>query len=363
MARVVLVETAAELAGLLPYAAWDALRSASVVWARDAEQHPSAPYLRLAGIEVLTLPSSSVALSGMNLMEPGDPAERRLAATLVDKATEDGAATYLLGPGDSDAFARAVGLAVTRGGGEVEIVFLAPRPLGTEVLRLAQIEQRLRAPEGGCPWDLEQDHRSLARYLVEETYEFLDAVESGDDGAMAEELGDVLLQVVFHAQVAADRGGFDLDAVARGITDKLVRRHPHVFADVEVAGADEVVANWEVLKQQEKRRDDPLEGVPSALPALQLVDTLQRRAAKLGLATVDDPIAAVRGALERLTAVTDGVAAEREIGALLEAAVALARQRQVDPELALRAAALAIRGQVSAATAPARTDDEPGPAA
>ena len=362
MARVVLVETAAELAGLLPYAAWDALRSAAVVWSRDADAHPSAPYLRQAGIEVVSLAPSSVALSGMNLMEPGDPAERRLAAALVEKAAEDGDATYLLGPGDGDGFARAVGLAVTREGGEVEFVFLAPRPRGTEVLRLAQIEQRLRDPEGGCPWDLEQDHGSLARYLVEETYEFLDAVGSGDDAAMAEELGDVLLQVVFHAQVAQDRGAFDLDLVARGIADKLVRRHPHVFADVEVSGADEVVANWETLKQQEKGRADPLEGVPASLPALQLVDTLQRRAAKLGIAVVADPEAAARAALARLAADDGGVDVDAEVGALLEAVVALARTREVDPELALRAVAHTIRARVAVASASPAAGDAPAPA-
>src|SRR3712207_2997661 len=127
-----------------------------------------------------------------------------------------------------------------------------------------------------CPWDREQTHRSLARYLLEETYEVLEAIEGDDPAHLREELGDLLLQVVFHARVASERpaeqGGFDVEDVAGGIVDKLVHRHPHVFAGLEVADADEVDRNWEALKAAEKQRTGLLEGVPAALPALAWAD-------------------------------------------------------------------------------------------
>ncbi|MDP8977217.1 MAG: MazG family protein, partial [Actinomycetota bacterium] len=144
------------------------------------------------------------------------------------------------------------------------------------------VEERLRGP-GGCPWDREQSHRSLARYAVEEVYELLEAIEDDDSDAIREELGDVLLQVVFHAQIAQDEGRFTIDDVARGIVDKLVRRHPHVFSDAQVSGADEVIANWDRLKRDEKPRAGVFEGVPAALPALQYAATLLRRAAEAGV--------------------------------------------------------------------------------
>jgi XTP/dITP diphosphohydrolase len=157
-----------------------------------------------------------------------------------------------------------------------------PSGAGSRLLDLVEVMDRLRTE---CPWDREQTHRSLAPYLLEETYETLEAIESGDPEHLREELGDLLLQVVFHARVAAEAGadGFTVDDVAAGIVDKLVHRHPHVFAGLEVADADEVDANWERLKAVEKGRSSVLEGIPTALPALALADKVLGRAARLGV--------------------------------------------------------------------------------
>src|SRR3954453_9909495 len=155
----------------------------------------------------------------------------------------------------------------------------------TRLLELVGIMDRLREE---CPWDREQTHRSLARYLLEETYETLEAIESGDRVHLREELGDLLLQVLFHARIASERpDGFDLDDVAGGIADKLVYRHPHVFAGLEVEDADEVDRNWEALKAAEKQRDSPLDGIPLALPALAYADKVTGRLAKQGLLPSD----------------------------------------------------------------------------
>ncbi len=153
---------------------------------------------------------------------------------------------------------------------------------GSAFVELVAVMDRLRAE---CPWDREQTHRSLARYLLEESYESLEAIESGDPDHLREELGDLLLQVCFHARIASedtDRG-FDVDDVARGIAEKLVYRHPHVFAGLEVADAAEVDRNWETLKAAEKKRDSPLEGIPTALPALAYADKVLGRLTRAGL--------------------------------------------------------------------------------
>jgi NTP pyrophosphatase (non-canonical NTP hydrolase) len=148
---------------------------------------------------------------------------------------------------------------------------------------------RLRAPTG-CPWDREQDHRSLRWHAVEEVYELLDAIEAGDDHELAEELGDLLLQVVFHCQLARERGAFDFEKVARKITDKLVRRHPHVFGDVKVKDVDQVWANWEKIKRAEKHgtrhaRPSALDGIPKHLPALLRAEKLVKKARRAKLAS------------------------------------------------------------------------------
>jgi nucleoside triphosphate diphosphatase len=151
---------------------------------------------------------------------------------------------------------------------------------------------RLRSPTG-CPWDREQDHQSLRWHAVEEVYELLDAIEAGDDHEMLEELGDLLLQVVFHSQLASERGAFDFEQVTRHITDKLIRRHPHVFGDLKVKDVDQVWANWEKIKRAEKQgtrhaRASALDGIPKHLPGLLRVEKLAKKAkrAKLhGIAT------------------------------------------------------------------------------
>lgn len=153
---------------------------------------------------------------------------------------------------------------------------------------MCEIMAILRSPEG-CPWDREQDHRSLRFHAVEEVYEMVDAIEAGDDHELMEELGDLLLQVVFHCQLARERGVFDFDAVAAHIVEKLVRRHPHVFGDVTVRNVDEVWANWDRIKRAEKqgtRRERPsaLDGIPRHLPALMRAEKLVKKARKAGLA-------------------------------------------------------------------------------
>lgn len=331
--RVVLVETSELLPGLLPYPAWEALAAADVVYARDPDRHPSAPYLAAAGLELRRLEGARLDLRRLDLGHVTDPADQRLAAALVDLAGAHGSVTFLLGPED-DALARALAVAAPARDVEIEVVFCAPLPRGVELLRLVAVEQRLRDPERGCPWDLEQDHRSLLGYLLEETYELAEAIEDGVDEAIAEELGDLLLQVVFHAQIATDRGAFTIDDVARGIADKLVRRHPHVFGDVEVADAEEVIRNWHALKEAERGAEGPFAGVPRTLPALAWAAALLRRAARAGL-PAPEPAPRLRAAADALL---EAPSADTLAGLLL-AAVAVAVDHDLDAEQVLRGAA------------------------
>lgn len=211
---------------------------------------------------------------------------------------------------------------------------------------LVGIMARLRAP-GGCPWDREQTHESLRRYFVEETYEVLEAIDRDDPEQLCEELGDALLQVVFHAQLAGEEGIFDIADVCAGIAAKLVRRHPHVFGDVTVADSGEVLKNWEAIKKTEKSaaadaRTSALDGVPHALPALMLAMEVSKRAAKTGfewpdidgvLQKLDEEVSELKAALAK-----PGHAAEvsGEIGDLLFTVVQVARWRGIDAETALR---------------------------
>ena len=209
---------------------------------------------------------------------------------------------------------------------------------GRQLLDLVRIMARLRGP-GGCPWDAEQTHASLARHLLEETHEVLAAVDAGDRDAIRDELGDVLLQVVFHAQIAADDGAWDVDDVAQGLIDKLVRRHPHVFGEVEVSGADEVLVNWEQIKAEEKGGAGGLEDdIPASLPALARASKVQRRAAGFGFdwRTREAALAKLHEELAELEAAGSPEEAEAELGDVLFAAAAVARRLGVDPESALR---------------------------
>ncbi|ADI15144.1 MazG family protein [Truepera radiovictrix] len=190
--------------------------------------------------------------------------------------------------------------------------------------RLLETMRRLRAPDG-CPWDREQTHETLRPYLLEEAAEAVDALSSGDAGAMAEELGDVLLQVAFHAVIAEEAGRFSYEDIEGGIVEKLERRHPHVFGDVRVSGAEQVVRNWQAIKAAEKETGEtsPAERVPRSLSALMRAAELGR---KLGWEA---------GSKEAVVSALDA----GEVGALLLAVVDYARAQGVNPELALREAA------------------------
>lgn len=210
---------------------------------------------------------------------------------------------------------------------------------GAAFERLAGVMAKLRDPDGGCPWDLEQDFATIAPYTIEEAYEVADAIERGDMPGLREELGDLLLQVVYHAQMAAETGAFGLADVAAGIADKMVRRHPHVFGDVEVASAAAQTDAWEKLKAAEKPRSGALDGVALGLPALMRAQKLQKRAARVGFDWPDaeGPRTKIDEELAEVAAAPADKRAE-EIGDLLFAVVNYARHLGIDAEEALRAA-------------------------
>jgi len=214
-----------------------------------------------------------------------------------------------------------------------------PVQAGASFEQLVRIMRRLRGPDG-CLWDREQTHSSLARHLIEEAYEVVDSIERGGDEDLAEELGDLLLQVVFHAQVAADEGRFGIVEVLEGIIAKLVRRHPHIFADVEVATSADVSVNWERIKREEKGLDDSaLAGVLPSLPALMYAEKLQAKAARVGFDWDEyrQVIAKVQEELREVAEAKEGTGdVEAEIGDVLFAVVNLSRFLGIDCETALR---------------------------
>lgn len=208
--------------------------------------------------------------------------------------------------------------------------------------RIMQIMRRLRAP-GGCPWDAEQTHTSLKRYLLEEAYEVIEAIDSGSDELLQEELGDLLLQPVFHAAIAEERGAFTMEQVMATLADKLIRRHPHVFGDQEIASSEAQIANWEKIKKEEKgeERRSALSGIPPHLPALMKAQKITEKASRVGFdwEHVDQVMAKV---LEELHEFEEAMAQgsqermETELGDLLFAIVNLGRFLALDPEEALR---------------------------
>lgn len=247
---------------------------------------------------------------------------------------------------------------------------------GQQLARLRAIMHRLRAP-GGCPWDAEQTHESLVPNLIEEAYETVDTIQRGDFEHLKEELGDLLLQVVFHSEIAEETGRFTLDDVARGISDKLVRRHPHVFGESNAADTDAVLRQWDEIKRAEKGDEEELylHGVGKGLPALLRASKLQKKASKVGF---DWPveigvIAKIREELLELEAAVDAqdlAAVSEEMGDLLFSVVNLARFRNVDPELLMAAAntkfekrfgemerILSSKGLTLDAAAPAQMED------
>lgn len=207
------------------------------------------------------------------------------------------------------------------------------------LIRLVGVMDRLRSP-GGCPWDAEQTHETLIKYQLEESYEFIEALETGNRADMLEELGDLLLQVYFHARIAEEdpEQPFNIDDVAKAVADKLISRHPHVFGDVKVESSDEVLANWEKIKNQEKGRTSFDDGVPVGQPALSLAAKLILRAEKNGL-PVPTESAPELGSDDK----------EGALGDALLSIISWAVSENIDPESALRKAALRYRDTVKEA--------------
>lgn len=208
--------------------------------------------------------------------------------------------------------------------------------MASELLRLYEVMDQLRSP-GGCLWDAEQTHQSLLKFLLEETYEFVESVDENDREAMREELGDILLQVYFHSRIAQEHptDPFTIEDVAGGIADKLIRRHPHVFGDVEVNSSDDVLANWERFKAVEKGRNSAIDGVSLMQPALSLLTKLIYRAEKNGI-NLDLPT----------TVMNNEVPAEVAISNALVAAINAAIQHGLEPEDLLRARAREISTEI-----------------
>jgi tetrapyrrole methylase family protein / MazG family protein len=228
------------------------------------------------------------------------------------------------------------------------------KPYSPGIASLFEVVARLRAPDG-CPWDREQTHESLRPYLLEETYELLEAIDAGDDAKMKEELGDLLLQVAMHAEIAAQEGRFDAAQVSEAAAAKMVARHPHVFGDVSVANSDEVLRNWEHNKEREARRagredESVVDRVPTTLPALAWTLGLQKRAARVGFdyESTTDSAEAVAEEARELADAKDPDAAFDELGDLLFAVVSLSRRLKVNPEDALRVAGQRFRKRFAA---------------
>ena len=210
--------------------------------------------------------------------------------------------------------------------------------MSSELTRLREVMDKLRSP-GGCPWDAEQDHVSLLKFLLEESYEFIEAVEENDRDAMQEELGDLLLQVYFHSRMAEEDKDqpFNIEDVARGVADKLIRRHPHVFSNTVVGSSSEVLENWEAQKAIEKGRTSAIDGVPLAQPALALVSKLLYQAGKSNYKLpISEPVK-----------LSDGID-QAQFGQLLLGLISQAVEKGLDPEAALRGAAKSLISQIKA---------------
>ena len=207
----------------------------------------------------------------------------------------------------------------------------------SQLQRLVEVMDRLRSP-GGCAWDAEQTHESLIKYLLEESYEFIDAIETDDRAGMREELGDVLLQVYFHSRIAQDHptDPFSIEDVAGAIADKLISRHPHVFENLEVSGTDEIIENWEAIKAREKGRTSAIEGIAMSQPALPLVAKILYRAEKYNVDLHVEQFSAEK-------------ATDKSVGEALASVIAWAHENGIDPENALRAQAREMIRQIQAA--------------
>ena len=234
--------------------------------------------------------------------------------------------------------------------GLMTVLYLPPLGQGTSLEEFHELVAHLRAPDG-CPWDREQTHLSLRSHLLEEAYETIDAIDNEDSSALEEELGDLLLQIVLHAQIASEEGDFNLADVLRGIHEKITRRHPHVFGNATVSGVENVLQNWEQIKADERANNHEkadkgiLDGVPLALPALSQAQEIQTRAARVGFDWPDlAPV--IKKVYEELKEFEEAVTADEkseELGDLLFAVVNLVRWYDVDAESALRATNLKFR--------------------
>jgi tetrapyrrole methylase family protein/MazG family protein len=236
------------------------------------------------------------------------------------------------------------------------------REFSPGVNAIFEVVARLRAPDG-CPWDREQTHESLRPYLLEETYELLEAIDSGDDAKIKEELGDLLLQVAMHAEIAASESRFDAAEVSEAVAAKMVARHPHVFGSTKVASADDVLRNWEHQKVDEARKagredESVVDRVPTTLPALAWTLGLQKRAARVGFdfASPVDTAEAVAEEARELSSAADARQTFDEMGDLLFAVVSLARRLKVNPEDALRVAGQRFRDRFAQTEAGLRRD-------
>jgi XTP/dITP diphosphohydrolase len=309
-ARIILLVTSPRLpAGLLTAAAWDVVRNYPVFTGADS---PQAEALRLSGVPVTVL----------------EPDPELLLGSLVDAAV-----VWLAGAAGDEDFARRLGLRLTRTPdvAELELMYGSWDPTGARLLDAVAVMDRLVSP-GGDPWKRQQNHRSLAPYLLEESYEAYDAIESDDSDALREELGDVLLQIVLHARLAEERPDGDawgIDDVAGDLVDKMIRRNPHVFAGEQVADIEEITANWERIKKAEKSRDSVLDGIALSQPALALAAKILQRTERAGL---DVPLPA-----------------GPDLGARLLRLVAESRAEGTDAEAALRRAALEFADAVRVA--------------
>jgi XTP/dITP diphosphohydrolase len=308
---VLLVSSPRTAPGLLTREAWATLEQAYAV--RGLPDEPQAAAVVEAGIPVEPPDEASAA----------DPAV--LARALVGLTEAAGEAPVVwVGSADGDpGLNEAVAVEVTRLSDppDVELLIGSFDVPGARLLDVVAVMDRLRSP-GGCPWDAEQTHASLVPYLLEEAHEAIEAIESGDPAHMQEELGDLLLQIAFQARVAQEHPTqpFDIDDIAGELVDKLVRRHPHVFADVEADTPDAVAANWDVIKSQEKQhRTHPVEGVPVTLPSLARAEKYVGRLDKAGRSDL-----------------VDAAVAQGDLGARLLQLVREARAEGVDAEAALR---------------------------
>jgi len=302
--------------GLFSRNAWSALAGAAHVLTRDQDETQL----------------DAVQQSGIAAAHLGDQQPAVLARLLVDR-TDDGEVVWIGSadgdPGLTDALAAEV--SSRQDPPEVEILVGSYDVPGARLHDLVAVMDRLRSP-GGCPWDAEQTHQSLVPYVIEETHELVEAIESGDRPHLLEELGDLLLQVAFHARLAQEHpdSPFGIDEVAGGIVDKLVRRHPHVFADVEADTSQQVADNWEQIKAEEKpHRTSPLDGIPRDLPALARADKAAGRLLTAGRFDL-----------------AEAAAADDDLGSRLFALVLEARDHGQDPEAALRAVVRALDSQL-----------------